>query len=226
MIRGYNKRGSHVGIIASFTIFIMFLIGIYLVLDPVLRTQKDKQLVLEHLEVDLINEFSDNLTIVVMSSNEACLESPHDNQLGIVSGGYAIAKDEDGNIMPSTYAQRLTVETNSITPIWAYYSPIEFYNLTTTVESCNLATIDSMRASKEIFELKIIQGFNEFENLKTNLSVPVESQVSLLFEMANGTVLSAGEQNVSANVYSREIPIQYIDYYANNLAGKLIIKVW
>jgi len=341
-----NKRGSHVGIIASFTIFIMFLIGIYLVLDPVLRTQKDKQLLLDHLEIDLLNEFSDNLTTAIISSEGGTCLNLNDSEVGI-SDEYAIVKDKNKVFISSVRSgNTLVISSSSETSMWVYYSPVEFYgnyqedantkicnnefcdgdwssynnitlgnpeysfnysvpsnaigvlwrikenllgerNLTIsgdcwnyainnnllvlkvintgvgstwrclatdgedvwwdypfmgqlginlyeegiwwqveTPSGCSVPTIESVRNSEEIFEKKIRDGINDFENLKANLSIPVESEISLSFEMANGKILSAGKKNVSTNVYAREIPIQYIDYYANNVAGKLIIRIW
>ena len=59
-----SRRGSHVGVIASFSIFILFLVGLYLVTEPALKFDKDKKALLQYLEGRLVEEFSGNLTTV------------------------------------------------------------------------------------------------------------------------------------------------------------------
>lgn len=351
----WDKNGSHVGIIASFTIFVMFLIGTYFVIDPMIRMQKDKQFMLNYLESELSKEFSDNLTTAIISG-DGCLEV-NNSQVNVVSGGYAIAKKNDGSILKSIYnSEGLIITTNSATLVWVYYSPSEFNggptgpiyqeeanatncnnqfcdgdwethndticlrqpcptyyfnysvpnsaigakwkvktygfydNFTIRVEcwdasivnnllqlrvwlflaksywncwggedngwiypssagsgelnstiyeegiwweldqgipsECNVSEVKSVRDNQEFFEKRIIDGINDFENLTKKLSIPPGTEFSFSFEMENGEVLSAGEKNISGDVYAKEIPIQYIDNQANNLAGKLIIKVY
>lgn len=227
-----DKRGSHVGVIASFGIFIMFLVGIYFVVEPMLKIERDKQALLEYLEVELIEEFSDNLTKVVVSPNPPgdCLNisSP---DIGYDGSYYATAKNDEGTILDVAYVsslQEFKVEDSPDNTIWIYYSKTEFYNESQL--SCGMVylppVINSITTTKEIFELKIIEDIDDFENLNTRLNIPPTSEFGFSFEMSNGTTLFANEKNVSGNVYVKDIQIQYIDYNATNLAGKLSIKVW
>ena len=45
-----NKKGSHVGLVLSFVIFVVFLIFMYPLVGPALETKGDKQYLLEPLE--------------------------------------------------------------------------------------------------------------------------------------------------------------------------------
>lgn len=224
-----SLRGSHVGIIASFSIFVIFLVGIYFVLDPMLRIEKDKELALEYLEVKLLETFSSNLTTAIINKSEVNSICCYDANVGVESNLYSIAKTEDGSVLVSSYRDSdglLSIKANGAGFVWIYYSPVEFYSNPDGDFACWSSDVASVRTSKEIFEKKIIDnGINDFENLTSNLNLP-NNEFSFSFEMENGTILSAGERNTSSDIYAKEIPIQYIDYNASNLAGKLTIKVW
>jgi hypothetical protein len=228
-MQNMNKRGSHVGIIASFSIFVLFLVGIYFVLDPMLRLERDKQLALEYLEAELLTKFSSNLTKAIINKSGVTSLCCYDTDVGVESNLYSIAKKEDGTILRSSYKASdglLSINSDGEEFVWVYYSPVEFYNEDYGSFSCWNTDVASVRTSKEIFEKKIIDdGINDFDNLVTAMNLP-NTEFSFSFEMENGTILSAGEKNTSVNIYAREIPIQYIDFNATNLAGKLTIRVW
>jgi len=225
-----NKNGSHVGMIASFAIFIFFLIGMYLILSPSLKTQKDKELLLDSIGMNLKNYFSSNLTKIILSNCSNCTII-NTNGLGTPPTNNYIGKDEDGNVLGNSFDSiflRLSIGTNGKKVIWIYTSEISF---TTKSSSCpgtpqNNPTIESIRTEKQIFEKKIINGINNFVNLKGNISIPIGSDFSFRFEMNNKTQISAGERNISTEIYVKEFPIQYIDANASTLSGKIIVKVW
>ena len=220
-----NKRGSHVGMIASFAIFVLFLIGIYLAVEPAFKTGNDKKLLLEYTKSGLLNEFSSNLTTVIIKPAGNC--SIISNSLAEVPNGYyAIVKDENGNVVGSNFSgNNLAVNTYN-GALWIYYSDTPFISSTSSDIGCVAPPIESIRDNKEIFENKILNGISNFESLKTSLKIPTGSEFSLGFEYSNGTRISSFEKNVSSEVYAEEIYIRYVDKNANNLPGKLIIKTW
>ena len=58
-----KKRGSHVGVILSFVIFITFLIFLFSALQPTLKIEKDKEATLEYITNSIVELSSDNMTI-------------------------------------------------------------------------------------------------------------------------------------------------------------------
>ena len=62
-----KKRGTHVGIVLSFVIFITFLVFLYSIVEPVIRVQRDKESLLDYLRIELIRRFSANLTTATIS---------------------------------------------------------------------------------------------------------------------------------------------------------------
>lgn len=51
-----NKKGSHVGMMLSFVIFITFIVFLYSILQPLLTMRQNKEFALESLKIELVNE--------------------------------------------------------------------------------------------------------------------------------------------------------------------------
>ncbi len=49
-----EKKGSHVGMMLSFIIFITFFVFLYTVLQPIIKTEQNKKLILDSLEIELV----------------------------------------------------------------------------------------------------------------------------------------------------------------------------
>lgn len=221
-----NKKGSHVGVIASFAIFVLFLVGIYLVVEPVLNVQKDKQNLIDYLKVALIEEFSSNLTTVSISQNQSNCTELTESYVGL-SGLDAIVKDKDGNIIDSEFnGNNLIIDEVTEPVIWVYYSDVDFFNTTSASTGCYMPTINSIRTTKEIFETKIVLDIQDFQNLESRLNVPPDSFFGLIFTTENGTIYETPGTTGTSNIYIQDIPINYLDNKANKLPGKLTIRVW
>lgn len=57
-----SKKGSHVGMMISFGIFVVFLVFLYSVLQPILKSEQDKKLILNDLIEGLMGKFDPDLT--------------------------------------------------------------------------------------------------------------------------------------------------------------------
>lgn len=51
----FYKKGSHVGMMISFVIFVTFLVFLYSILQPVIKIRQNKELVLDSLKTELVN---------------------------------------------------------------------------------------------------------------------------------------------------------------------------
>jgi len=143
-----NKRGSHVGVIASFGVFVLFLVAIYFIAEPVITVQRDKQNMLEYLETNLIKEFSSNLTTAIVSSTGgSCLEVAN-SALEISDGLNAIVKDANNNVIGSQFSgNTLHIGSSSEQILWIYYSEVEFSSSSASCENYEPPTIESVRSS-------------------------------------------------------------------------------
>jgi len=57
-----SRKGTHVGVVISFMIFVTFLVFLYTIIQPAIRTNISKQAPLDYLENDLISWVSTDLT--------------------------------------------------------------------------------------------------------------------------------------------------------------------
>lgn len=242
-----NKRGQHVGVILSFVIFVTFLIFLYSILQPSIRIQKDKQALLEYLEVELLRKFVVNLTtasvIIDKSSQKKCIELEDFLTEAELSQPRIIVKNDAKEIFPSYIiegdADDLKIERSSTDYnfLRIYYSE-EFDELTTNpgLTDCKLLKkekdykITLLRLDKYIFETKIIDLIDEYENnyenLKSELRIPIGSEFGFSFTYSDRTIIGTSEKNISTNIYVEEIPIQYIDKDATLSSGFINVKVW
>ena len=66
-----NKRGSHVGIVLSFVIFVTFLAFLYTIIEPTIKIQQDKESLLNYLKIELMETFSADLTSTSITINKS-----------------------------------------------------------------------------------------------------------------------------------------------------------
>lgn len=74
-----NKRGSHVGVILSFAIFITFVMFLYVLIQPNLVDQETQVSALRTLQRDILQNVSENLTITgvklsITGNAQSCLK--------------------------------------------------------------------------------------------------------------------------------------------------------
>ena len=241
-----NKRGSHVGVVLSFVIFVTFIIFLYSITEPAMRMQRDKESLLDYLKIELIKRFSANLTSVAVMTNktvkESCVELVNLTE-EVEVDSHLIIKDEKGDISLAKisgndlFIDRVIYESELV--FFKIYNSEEFEALDEgAMEGCKELKRDEkgyiiglVRTDEYIFEKKIIDLINEYEtnydNLKTNeLKIPSGSEFGFSLIYSNETRIGTEEKNISTNIYAREIPIQYVDEEANINSGFINIKVW
>jgi len=65
-----NKKGSHVGFILSFAIFITFIVFLFVVFNPRINFKQNKEPILNHLETELLIMFDSDLTNIDNAASE------------------------------------------------------------------------------------------------------------------------------------------------------------
>jgi hypothetical protein len=86
--------------------------------------------------------------------------------------------------------------------------------------------IKSIRKEKKAFEENIATLFSGFENFRLSANVPPSSGFSISFIFPNGTAIDAGQKNVSEDVLSKTVQIDYVDENASFSTGGLTIRIW
>jgi len=238
-----NKKGSHVGLILSFAIFIIFIAFMYPLVGPALELKEDKQIVLSSLEKSLFEQFSSDIVTITLDMGNtigvgtSCIQIQDDFFSGI--GENIIIKDEIGSIheysksddiiyIDTTGSELAFLKMQASDELTSSYQ--------TSLESCVLvADIDTkfelITTKNWILESKIIEmfGFYEagYELLKVDiLGVPAENDFWFKFEYSNGTIISTEEREIYTSIYTSENSIPYIDLDGNISSGLITIIVW
>ena len=241
-----NCKGSHVGMMLSFAIFVTFIVFLYSVFQPSISTGTDKSTLIKDINTKITENISSDFTsasvVIPESSNPNTTCVTLTNFLGFmeVYPPYKVVvkneelEDQEVYIIDMTSPDlKINRQTTSNT-FFKAYSSSEFNALTTgSIGSCISTTsysIGSVVSDKYIFEKKmygVIDKYNiDYEGLKKQLKIAPNIEFSFEFTLTNKTVIGVNQEIISANVYAEEIPIQYIDNQANIRSGFIKIKVW
>ena len=239
-----KKRGSHIGIVLSFIIFVIFLTFLYSTLEPLIKVKGDKEFMLEYLEVVLIEKLNTNLTTLTVTIDESVSQDCVilDNLIEDVNGlnSKIIVKDYYKNIIPSYISQGSSSDlivdrVSSGDTFLKIYGSEEFGSLNEkSTLGCELLgteyKIKLLKSSEYISKTKVEElkdGYlDEYESLKEELNVPEGSDFGFGFIYNDGTIIETESKNVSRSVYVEEVPVRYLDGEANILSGYIKIKIW
>lgn len=238
-----NKKGSHVGVVLSFVIFVTFLSFLYLILEPPMRIQKGKESLLDYLKIELTERFSEDLTSASVTIEkqlpQPCIELENlVTELSITP--VVIVKDESGKIFPNEIdGDNLKIDREEDNDVFFFkiYSSEELEEGSGgTFTSCRLYakdmgyTIGLVRTDVYIFEKKVIELIDayktDYQILKDELNIPLGNEFGFSLVYSNNTKIGTEEKGISRDIYAKEIPVQYVDGEANIDLGFLNIWVW
>jgi hypothetical protein len=230
-----TKKGSHVGIVLSFVIFVTFVMFFYIIVQPALTTES-KHSILNTLKKNIIEEVSSELTTASMSiepAQETCAKLDH--FFGIAGiGNKIIILDGRGNIITATKnSQDLYIEReDSYDTFFKVYESEEFDQIESEDLGCDESNYELglIKTTTEVFETKILEIIDrhesDYQDLKQELGVPIGNEFGLDFVYANRTEITTEDTSVKINIFSREFPIKYVTENAAIEIGILRIKVW
>ena len=236
-----QRKGTHIGVVLSFVIFITFLIFLYMEVQPTINLDEKKNL-LEFVENGIIGKSSADLTSVSLfidkNNPQNCVELVNFfSNVGV--GEKVIVTNDVAKIdQVSKSGNNLLILRNSGDLFFKIYESEEFTAINTgTLGTCqplnevnNGYILGLIKTNKQIFETKIIKLINDYyadyELFKEEIGVGLGDEFGFGFTYNNGTVIKTKETNVSVSVYADEIPIQYISDSAALEPGFLSVKVW
>ena len=240
-----EKRGSHVGIILSFAMFVVFLVFLYSITEPAIKTQTDKEFLLGYLKGGVLERSSAEMTGTTILSSGGwedkynCLEinyslmgieNPTNISLVAYNETNPLSSNFDGGYL---YIGGFSDKKQFFK---IYYSEEPLDNNAEVIGSCTQIvkedeyTIGLIRTTKYIFESRIIELINDYESdyesIKEELKVPIGSEFDFSFRYSNGTTIGTGEKSITTSIYAEETPIQYIDKQASINSGFINIRIW
>jgi hypothetical protein len=238
----FGKRGSHVGIVISFNIFILFLLSIFLLINPVLKERGEKQSVLDSLPQKILENVSSNITLTMIRISDTY--SPGSSTCIEISGGGwnpgdSIAVRNTSQRVSSVFGSSLiSIPWNPGNKLLKIYSSSEVFEpqsfspsgCATLLEGTNFF-IRYIKTEKYIFEpniIKLKESYdNSYEDLKNELGIPPEEDFGFSFINSNGvSVIEAGEVPSSLSIYSKKNYVTYVNNKSDILPGIIIVKAW
>lgn len=245
-----DKRGSHVGMILSFVIFLVFLVFLYTTLEPKIKVQRDKQFLVEQIKNEILLQVSDELytaTVVPAADIEypACIQI--DGLPGLRDKSAKVKNIETGEIIPSEInGDAINVFLRRDDPFRIYYSNTKFKSDAFTGDhlDCfldqNNYEIKLVRNETQVFGKRIVDTIEETDHEKARemFGVPADSDFKIgakvyYFQGSEGDSveedleLNWDDPQVNANVYSDKINVQYVTWgNADIKTGQIKISVW
>lgn len=241
-----NRTGSHVGMILSFVIFITFIVFLYSVIKPAVNTGEDKTTTLEYVGGKITKNTSTNLTSVGLkinsnsNPNSNCIQLQNFLAFVDIRPPYPIiVKNETGGIENAysnngaSFANLLINRKDRNNLFFEVdFSPV-FSGLNLNTTPCNPIVINYnislVRTEVYVFERNMYSLIDyykkDYEGLRNEFKIPPGNEFGFIFKQSNGTDIEVGGKG-AANIYAKEIPIQYFDDKAIVQSGFINVRVW
>lgn len=230
MIFPKQKKGSHVGVVISFLIFILFLVFLYTILQPSINLGRDKGIILDQIMINFVQEASkSDITLINLentskiTSQQSCINlqgiiGDGENQIpeSFVNSNSLLVRDENGDTYnyeisggnlkigewPSGYL------SNNGYFLKVLYSDSFDYSQGDTGTGCNPTSeyeVSFKREEKnQTYESGILNIISEYESnygsLKNTLGIPSESEFWFNFTYSNGTSVWPDQRRVPSNI--------------------------
>ncbi|MBI2044400.1 hypothetical protein HYT24_03485 [Candidatus Pacearchaeota archaeon] len=234
-----NKKGTHVGVVISFAMFVIFLLFLYAFLINPVMNKESKEIVLENLKAKIIENVSEELTtasVYIKNNNgNSCIRLQ--NFFTITGFGTQLIARNAADAKESAYTQSndLVIDRASNNNVYFKIYYLDWFNSLTNQNGCHqikeeeysmgLVNKEKLVSLQKVSDLIKIYEANYFLT-KDNFSVTSGNEFNFMLIYANKSTASPKERNVTTSVYAAEIPVQYFDSNANISFGTIRVKVW
>ncbi len=234
-----KKKASHVGLVLSFVIFVTFVFFVFTILNPAVKKERGKEIVLGAVKENIIEKISSNLSSTSLKVKdttvieESCFEI---SGIPEITSENTVVKGEENNLVGFTVEENRRIRINNIVAkFFKIYLSKEFITESGGREVCDLLTEDeytlgSARTTNYVFENKInellLKYDDNYTGLKDDLGVTEDTNFGISFTNSSEDEIQKGFESVSGNVYIEEIPIQYYNNLADIKSGSIKIRIW
>jgi hypothetical protein len=198
-----NKKGSHVGMILSFVLFITFIVFLYTVVNPSIKNTESKRDLLNEIGARIIDNASSDFSIISIIINESDNPSTSCVQLNefLFSSGIGISEfSEEGNI-----SARVLVKNENYQMQDTYYD-----------SGANLSiAINRTENSNLFFKIYHSPGFDPSEKGSISPCTPLEIDEDY----------SIGSVNSGPYVFEEKIYLLIEEYNSNYTKLKNNLKI-
>lgn len=235
-----KKKGSHVGFVLSFLIFVVSLIYISMIISPAEKNSGNKAQILKQITDDIEENISVEVTSISIyrvdrTISKQCIK--FDGLQKFTGSSPLVVKDSLNNFLnysvsgTSVYV-KIANNTDRFSRI--YTSP-DFNNSQSSLSDCEEIleseySVGAIQTEKKIFDGGIRKFAESYESnytiLKNFFEIPEEDDFSFKFVYSNGTVLGGEEQVLGKNVYIEERRIQYLNNRGEINSCIMRIRLW
>lgn len=222
-----HKQGSHVGVVASFSVFILFLVGLYFIAQPVLQTGENKEVLVDSITEKILANMTIPLTTVfVVPETTSCLVLSF-SDIGVSAQSVFVA-DTQGTQIPSLLqGGNIFIAGSSGELLTLYLANVSFASETASVSSCSSPRIASVRTRDSFFEETLSQFVTDFAAFRSSLSLSPATNVQVKFLLQDGTILEPeNAATPTANVFSKATTLTYWTAEGGLEQGSLVVQVW
>ena len=229
-----NKKGSHVDVIVSFVIFLVFVGFMFVLIKPAADFNGDKTQAAEGLKLNIEDLTKAEITLVniVNTSSKSGDDCISLNSALDFSNLEFIVKDYNGNTVDAKSSTDLEISWAGDSGFFkVYYSDNKFNShVSGDSFSCQTGEIKSIQEIQEYVEKDIVQLISNlatnYSGIKEDLSLSVRDDFWLRFEYSNGTIIGEEVDSKKTNIYAEKYQINYLDFEANKKSGYFILYVW
>jgi hypothetical protein len=234
-----QRKGSHVGVVVSFILFITFIVFMYVILNNRISFGENKKASLEQIKQAVVKQISENLTttsIRITQVNPSCVQLSDFFIKIPISDKLLVRSDSGSALLSKKSGNNLFVETQGNT-FFRISESEEFSTISTgAINPCQPVQEGSgyvlgiSRAENLVFESKtfnLLSNYTQnYSGLKKDLEIAEGNEFGFIFTYSNSTQIRTPQKNLTIDVYSDRIPIQYIKTEGTREAGFIDIIVW
>lgn len=227
-----NKKGSHVGMILSFTIFITVIIFAYGIIGSPFKQPMSKPESLEMVKDNLFNLLEQDVIVLRsydLLNTTGCIqfETPSNNFDSVDF----ISVLDDGTEVNSVLSGGDTLLEGGHEFVKVYYQEKGLSDtLNNALAGCTPVPPKSISYEKIITEDAILDTVdrieNDYINLTQDLSTAIDDEINILFKTDSGTTGEETRIEMRTNIYAREYQVNYLSREGEMKSGVLILNLW
>lgn len=233
-----EKRGTHIGVVISFMVFVTFLFFLYAIVQPAIETRNEKQVPLDSLEREVLSEVSASLTTIsvfVDLSGSGCFILKNFMTKTEINENIIVIDDSGTTFNSYVSGSGLLIDPGRSDLLLKVRVSEEFDPISSSGSACTDVyeddyTIGLVKTKEYVFSSRmenLISVYNAgYSTARSLLKVSSNDDFGLSFTYNNGTVIRTREINISASVYAKDISVQYINDDAHEVSGVINIEIW
>lgn len=240
-----NKKGSHVGMILSFVLFVTLTFFLISMLAPKYKESDAKRALLSIIEDEI-----EKRTVINLTSQTVGLKGDIDKDcvslqafqsvLGEYEDSFIVRNGSEEIVTATGHGNHVDVQDDSKF-LKFYFSEIFDDVDNSAIPGCDKFEKDSTEKNYTLhlqrFEkyyfidyledmIEKINNTIEYKKLKEEFNLPEGTEFGFGLKYNNGTIVLANEKEVGTNSFVLESPITYIDKNATLYSGYIRVKVW